>query len=111
VRAGRDHPDGLVGDRLLPVRRGDHLALCLRDHLGRDHDDVAVQQASGAVQRVPDQGGQVVAGAHLTDAVRGHDLQPLRWAVPADAHRCSFGSTSRPKTSIHSRWLRPTLCR
>ena len=27
------------------------------------------------------------------------------------AHRTSFGRTSRPKTSIHSRWLRPTLCR
>jgi len=27
------------------------------------------------------------------------------------AHRVSFGSTSRPNTSIHSRWLRPTLCR
>ena len=24
---------------------------------------------------------------------------------------CSLGSTSRPKTSIHSAWLRPTLCR
>ena len=38
--------------------------------------------------------------------------------MPVDAptrssrrHRTSPGSTSRPKTSIHSRWLRPTLCR
>jgi hypothetical protein len=28
-----------------------------------------------------------------------------------EGQRCSLGMTSRPKTSIHSAWLRPTLCR
>lgn len=32
-------------------------------------------------------------------------------ASPASSQRRSLGRTSRPKTSIHSAWLRPTLCR
>ena len=48
---------------------------------------------------------EVVPGPDLGHAVRRDDLQ-RGWS-----HRASFGSTSRPKTSIHSAWLRPTLCR
>ena len=32
-------------------------------------------------------------------------------AAVCSSYLCSLGSTSRPKTSIHSFWLRPTLCR
>jgi hypothetical protein len=36
----------------------------------------------------------------------------MRWCSKRRrAQRVSLGSTSRPKTSIHSDWLRPTLCR
>lgn len=56
-------------------------------------------------QRGDEQRDEVVARDDLTDAVGRPDAQL------AHAHRASLGSTSRPKTSIHSRWLRPTLCR
>ena len=71
-------------------------------------DDVAVDRPVTRIgvgaERIPDQGGQVVPGTDLRQTSRRPDAQ-LR------AQRCSAGSTSRPNTSIHSRWLRPTLCR
>ena len=85
--------------------------------VGHDRQSVQLQ----VVARVDDD-RQVAGREHLLQA-----LGELGAADPAgqgdDGHgvvsagrrragqACSVGRTSRPKTSIHSAWLRPTLCR
>ena len=52
-------------------------------------------------------------GQHHAGERRRADARQLEdpHARERSRHRWSLGSTSRPKTSIHSAWLRPTLCR
>ena len=100
VLARRHDPHGLLGDRVLAVR-GSHLpTLGLAHDLGGDRDDVAVLKR--VAHRIPNQSRQVVTRDDLGDPLDAPHLEP---------HRTSFGRTSRPKTSSHSRWLRPTLWR
>ena len=66
-------------------------------------EDVTVDQRVVAEQ-LGEQLHEVVAGRDLGQPVGRPDLE-------ARAHRTSLGSTSAPNVSIHSRWLRPTLCR
>jgi hypothetical protein len=117
VRAGRHHAHGLVGDRLLPVGRGDLAALGLGDDLAGHGQDVAVSQQRGIG---PGGGehhrGQVIPCPDLADTGQHEHLEPEAGSRPirletGHRYRTSFGSTSRPNTSIHWRWLRPTLCR
>jgi hypothetical protein len=115
VLAGGDHAHGLGGDRVLAVVGAHDPPLGLGHDLAGDDQHVAVlrsgRRARGGVggQRVAEQHGQVVPGPDLADpgdAPRAEHVSGLR-----HGQRTSFGSTSRPNTSIHSRWLRPTLCR
>src|SRR5690606_24040306 len=119
--ARRDDAHRLVRDRLLAVHRGDDAALGLRDDLARHDDDVTVRERLPR-QQVAHERREVVARPDLAEALGRPHREPrgpagARAVVgPAGcgvvlAHRASFGSTSRPKTSIHSRWLRPTLWR
>ena len=104
VRPGGDDAHRLCGDGVLTGRGADGAALGLGDDLRGDGEDIAVLQLRAtALQRDADDGGQVVPC---------HDLGNPRNCPHAEHdHLTNFGSTSRPNTSIQSRWLGPTLCR
>src|SRR5690606_29301345 len=97
-------------------------ALGLRHDLRGDDDDVAVPGPVSLVetgQQVGEELAEVVARPDLGQAVGGPDAESFHGSILVQrrvdlvtrAHRTSRGSTSRPKASIHARWLRPTLCR
>jgi hypothetical protein len=50
-------------------------SLRLRDGLLRDHEHVAFREAARALERVPEQGAQIVARPDLGQALEGQHLQ------------------------------------
>ena len=100
-----EHPAYVVG--VLEVERDRALAAAEDVLLGR-YDGQGRPAGTVDAHDVGTEVGQQHAGERRrSDAGQLDDPQ----AGERTRHRCSLGSTSRPKTSIHSAWLRPTLCR
>ena len=74
VRARRDEPNGLAGDGVFAVGRGDHAPLGLGDDLRGDDEDVAVFESQLLCsQRRRDELGEVVSRRDLGYALDADD--------------------------------------
>jgi hypothetical protein len=78
------------------------------EHLRRHRGAADVVERLEHQDRPPGPGEVGGGGEPVVPAADDDGVVPRR---EGGGHRVTLGSTSRPKTSIHSRWLRPTLCR
>ena len=62
-------------------------ALCLRDDLLRDHEDVAALEPTKGRKSIAEEANQVVSGPHLGDAQEGQNPEPAM--IGQDAHPSS----------------------
>ena len=69
------HGPGLPQDHLEVVVRSLDAPFRLRDDLLRDDEHVTLREPAGALDRIAQERAQVVAGAHLGDALQWEDSQ------------------------------------
>ena len=100
AQADADHSGGIVSGDVVQAAANAPILFC-----GWNVDAVALKDHyEGSTCTADANGPGAVANATA-------DLPTTAVGPPRGGYRVSFGSTSRPKASIHSAWLRPTLCR